>query len=48
MTPDELLRAVVSMIILENKQHKSKIGYLRKIKSGVKKIIDSKKVDGNK
>jgi 5-methylcytosine-specific restriction endonuclease McrA len=47
MTPDEFLRAVISMTKLENREHKHKIGYLKKLKHNLKKIIDSKTSGGN-
>jgi len=46
MTPDEFLRAVISMTKIENREHKRKIGHLKKLKSNIKKIIDSRKNSG--
>ena len=42
MEPEEFLRAVSSMIQLENKTHKKKLSYLIMIKKSLKRLITSK------
>ena len=42
MEPEEFLRAITSMIHLENRTHKKQTSYLTMIKKSLKKIITSK------
>jgi 5-methylcytosine-specific restriction endonuclease McrA len=46
MTPDEFKRAVIAMLKLENRTHKARVGYLKKIKINLEKIISSKSSGG--
>lgn len=48
MTPEEFLRAVSSMMRLEGKNYKQKIGYLKKIKKNLNAIIESRSDGDNK
>jgi CRISPR/Cas system Type II protein with McrA/HNH and RuvC-like nuclease domain len=42
MTPEEFQRAVCAMMRLEGKNHRQRIGYLKKIKKNLNRIIESK------
>lgn len=42
MTPEEFLRSTSAMMRLEGKSHKQRMGYLKKIKKNLNKIIESR------